>query len=73
MPSPNLRPAQLDEQTLTRVHQMEQELGSVIIAYQAETPFSHLSDEQLRRLKELEQELGVVLLAYKPQVATVGA
>lgn len=72
MPSPNLRPASLDQQSLQRVTQMEQDLGSVIIAYQAEQPFSHLSEEQLARLKTLEQELGVVLLAYKPQVAAVG-
>lgn len=72
MPSPNLRPAQLDERSLQRVRQMENELGSVIIAYQAESPFSHLSEEQLRRLNQLEQELGVVLLAYKPRVAAVG-
>jgi hypothetical protein len=72
MPSPNLRPAELDAKSLQRVTQMEHELGSVIIAYHAETPFSHLSEDQLRRLKELEQELGVVLLAYKPQVAVVG-
>lgn len=68
MPSPNLRPAQLDDQSLDRVRSMEQELGSLIIAYQADSPFMHLSDDQLRRLNALEQELGVVLLAYKPRV-----
>ncbi len=73
MTSPILQPAPLDEQGLTRVRTMEAELGSVIVAYHAETPFSHLSEEQLRRLETLEQELGVVLLAYKPQVASAGA
>lgn len=72
MSSPILQPAQLDEQSLARVRTLESELGSIIIAYHAETPFSHLSEDQLRRLAELEQELGVVLLAYKPRVATVG-
>jgi hypothetical protein len=72
MPSPNLRPADLDNQSLARVREMENELGSVLIAYEAESPFSHLSDDQLRRLNQLEQELGVVLLAYKPKVAAVG-
>lgn len=72
MSTPTLVPAKLDAQSLERVRAMEQELGSLIIAYQAETPFSHLSEEQLRTLRELEQELGVVLLAYKPSVAAVG-
>lgn len=72
MSSPMLQAAQLDERSLARVRTMESELGSVIVAYHVETPFSHLSEEQLRRLEELEQALGVVLLAYKPQVAVVG-
>lgn len=72
MSTPMLLPAQLDETSLQRVRVMEQELGSVIIAYQSETPFLHLSEEQLRSLRELELELNVVLLAYKPKVATVG-
>ena len=72
MSSPTLVPAELDTRSLDRVRAMEQELGSVIIAYKAETPFSHLSEEQLRALRKLEEELGVVLLAYKPSVAAVG-
>lgn len=72
MATPELRPAQLDDQSLARVREMERELGSVIIAYQAEPPFMSLSADQLRRLQELERELGVVLLAYKPAVAAGG-
>ncbi len=69
MPTPILRPASLDEQSVARLRAMEEELGSVLIAYRAESPFTPLDDEQLRRLRALEQELGVVLLAYKPSVA----
>ncbi|HMQ35494.1 MAG TPA: hypothetical protein PKD53_32590 [Chloroflexaceae bacterium] len=68
-----LRPANLDQGSLERLRQLEQEFGSVIIAYQPESPFAGLSDEQVRRLKELERELGVVLLAYDEQQAQVGA
>jgi len=48
-----------------RLQKLEQELGSVIVAYQADSPFAPLSEDQLQRLKALEQELGVVLLAFK--------
>lgn len=60
-----MRPATLDENSLERLRNLEQELGSVIVAYKADNPFAHLSEDQLQRLKTLEQELGVVLLAFK--------
>jgi hypothetical protein len=62
---PTVRPATLDEDGLERLRKLEQELGSVIVAYQADSPFAPLSEDQLQRLKALEQELGVVLLAFK--------
>jgi hypothetical protein len=66
-----LRPAPLEEAHLAPLRQLEQETGSVIIAYQAESPYAALSEDQQRRLKELEEQLGVVLLAYDPQRAAV--
>jgi hypothetical protein len=72
MQQTRLRPAPLDEDRLAPLRQLEQETGSVIIAYQPESPFASLSDEQQRRLKELEEQLGVVLLAYNPKQAEVG-
>jgi hypothetical protein len=72
MQQTRLRPAPLDENHLAPLRQLEQETGSVIIAYQPESPFAVLSEEQQRRLKELEEQLGVVLLAYHPKQAEVG-
>ncbi|MCS6880345.1 MAG: hypothetical protein RMK84_05720 [Oscillochloridaceae bacterium] len=65
---PTVRPADLDENSLERLRNLEQELGSVIVAYKTDSPFAHLSEDQLQRLKALEQELGVVLLAFKTPV-----
>lgn len=65
---PTVRPATLDEGSLERLRKLEQELGSVIVAYKADSPFANLSEDQLQRLKALEQELGVVLLAFKTPV-----
>lgn len=64
-----LRPAHLDEGSLGRLRELEQEIGSVIIAYRPESPYAALSDDQVRRLKDLEQELGLVLLAYNTHQA----
>jgi hypothetical protein len=68
-----LNPAELDESSIARLRQLEQEIGTVIIAYQPESPFAPLSDEQVARLKEVERELGVVLLAYDPDEAAASA
>ncbi len=64
-----VRPATLDETSLARIRSLEQEFGSVIVAYQPESPFAPLNEEQLQKLKALEQELGVVLVAFTPRVA----
>jgi len=65
MPTPRLKIAKLDEATLDKVHIMEEELGSTIVALEPYLPAAELTGEQVKRLKALEQELGVVLLAYK--------
>lgn len=69
MQQTRLRPALLDDAHLAPLRQLEQETGSVIVAYQPESPFAALSEEQQLRLKELEDQLGVVLLAYNPDQA----
>ena len=68
-----LNPAPLDEESLARLRQLEQETGTVIIAYQPESPFAHLNEGQVARLKELERELGVVLLSYELRASTASA
>jgi Holliday junction resolvasome RuvABC endonuclease subunit len=67
-----LRPAHLDTDGLGRLRQLEQEIGSVIIAYHPESPYAGLTTDQVQRLKALEDELGLVLLAYNPREAAVG-
>ncbi|MFQ3661860.1 MAG: hypothetical protein SNJ69_05625 [Chloroflexaceae bacterium] len=64
-----VRPATLDETSLARIRSLEQEFGSVIVAYRSESPFAPLTEEQLQKLKALEDELGVVLLAFAPRAA----
>ena len=64
-----LRPAHLDDGSLGRLRELEQEIGSVIIAYKPESPYAELSADQVRRLADLERELGLVLLAYNTRQA----
>ena len=67
MNMPRVTVAQLDEAKLAKLHALEKELGTVIMALAPQHPLATLSDAQVSRLRTLEQELGVVLLAYKKQ------
>lgn len=64
MPTPRIRIAKLDEETLEKIKVMEEELGHSIVALEPHYPAASLTPEQLQKLQALEQELGVVLLAY---------
>lgn len=57
--------AQLSEDQLGELRQLEQELGAVVIALQPTVPVAALSDAQVARLQEIERRMGLVLLAVK--------
>jgi hypothetical protein len=57
--------ADLDEASLKRIQQMEEAMGTLILALEPQIPLAELTDEQVEKLNVLEQELGVVLIAYQ--------
>jgi hypothetical protein len=60
------RYAHLNEQQLTRLHELEQKLDGWIVAVEPQAEVARLSDDELRQLHQLEDELSVVLIAYRP-------
>ncbi|HLE14748.1 MAG TPA: hypothetical protein VI776_08370 [Anaerolineales bacterium] len=60
-----MRIANLEEAEIERIRQMEESLGTLILALEPHYPPAALSEEQVEKLRQLEQELGVVLIAYK--------
>ena len=64
--NPNLHVAQLDNNELQRVRELEIELGVTVVALEPDPAFAELSAEQLHKLKAAERELNTVLLAYRP-------
>ena len=64
MAQPRMKFANLDENSLEKLHRYEEAMGTVILAVQPHYPFADLSEEQVHRIKQLEQDLGVILLAY---------
>ena len=65
MSQPRLKIADLDEETLDRIKDLESEMGTLILALSPQYPIAELTEEQAAKLKELEEELGVVLVAYQ--------
>jgi hypothetical protein len=57
--------ANLDEAGLKKVQQMEDSMGTLIIALEPHIPLAELTEEQVETLNALEQQLGVVLIAYQ--------
>ena len=65
MKAPRLKFANLDQQALDKVRQMEEATGTLIIAVEQEYPIAKLTQDQLASLQQLEEQLGVVLIAYQ--------
>ena len=58
--------AKLDQEGVSRIREMEQEMGVHIMALEPGVKFTTLAPKQLSEVEALEKELGVVLLVYEP-------
>ena len=59
--------AALKDDTLAAIQELEQELGSPVLALEpVKATSADLPEEKLAKLKQLEAELGVVLVAVDP-------
>ncbi len=57
--------AKLNKDDLNKIQSLEKETGTILVAFEKDSPYADLTDEQVKKLQQLEKELGVVLLAYK--------
>ncbi len=57
--------ARLDESKVRRLMELEEEIGTHMLAVDQDCRCANLTDEQLKALQDAERELGVVLLAYE--------
>ena len=65
MTKKRMKIADLDEEGIERIRQMEEAMGSLIVALEPHYPLAELEEEQVEKLQGLEKELGVVLIAYR--------
>ena len=65
MTARRMKIANLDETDLKKVKQMEESMGTLIVALEPQIPLAKLTDGQVEMLNALEEELGVVLIAYQ--------
>jgi hypothetical protein len=60
-----ITPAELDEQELSDLRALENELGITIVGYETtQTRLAQLDSQQLERLQAAERKLGMVLMAF---------
>ncbi len=59
-----LKIAELDEDSVAKIRDLENSLGSHIMAYQSGLNLSSLTETQVHEIKALEKQLGVILIAY---------
>jgi hypothetical protein len=57
--------AQLDDASLSKVHVLEEQTGSVVLVMEAVHPVAKLDEAQIRHIQDLERDLGVILIAYQ--------
>ena len=67
MSVPELPVAELDQERVAQLRQLEEETGAQIVAYQPEPRMAGLSDEAVAKIQEFEVANNVVLLAYVRQ------
>ncbi len=57
--------AKLNKDDLSKIQELEKQTGTILVAYEKDSPYASLTDEQVKKIQQLEKELGVILLAYK--------
>jgi len=60
-----LKIADLDEDDVSRIRQLEATLDRHIMAFEPGLEIADLEDEQLAAIRKLEEDLGVTLLVYQ--------
>jgi len=63
--TPKVRFARLDKAKIEKIHELEEFLGTYVLAFEPVIKTAGLASEQLEKLQAVEEELGIVLVAYK--------
>ncbi len=63
--TPRMEFADLDEESMSKVHALEEDIGGCVVALRRRISLRDLEPEQLEKLQAAEEELGVVLMAYE--------
>ena len=66
MPISQMRFARLDRQKLTKLREIEAELGGWLVVLEPDMETVDLPDDQAQMLKQIEANLGITLMACAP-------
>ena len=65
METPQIRFARLDKEKMAKLREVEEALGTYVLAFEPIIKIADLTEEQLKLLQEAEEEMGVILVAYE--------
>ena len=65
METAQVRFARMDKTQIARVRELEEFLGTYVLAFEPVIKIADLTDQQLEKLQEVEAELGVILVASR--------
>lgn len=65
MDATRVKVAQLDEGQLAKVRELEEAMGTYVVALEPQHRLAALTEEQLKTLQEAEKALDVILLAFE--------
>jgi hypothetical protein len=65
MESPQIRFARLDKEKMARLKELEDALGTYVLAFEPIIKIADLTEDQLKMLQEVEEEMGIILVAYE--------
>jgi len=65
METSQVRFARMDKTQIAKVRELEEFLGTYVLAFEPVIKIADLTNEQLTKLQETEEELGVILVAYR--------
>ncbi len=63
--APGMSIAELDNDGLSKVQVLEEDIGGYVLALEPRVTLKELSSDQLAKFRAAEEELGVVLMAYE--------
>lgn len=67
MEKPEIQIAELGQENVAKLKELESELGAIVVAYEPSYKPAELNESQVAKLRAMEAEVGLILVAFRPE------